>query len=354
MMVRHVDTRTPASRAWQIAAACALVLLPAVVLAAPKTDVLVFKNGDRLTGEIKGLDRGKLSFKTDATGTISIEWDDIARLVSNQNLRLETVTGGIHVGQLAEAGSPNTLRVVETGQHDLPIDRVVRMAPIVEDSVLGRFDGEVYGGYTLVSGDDSEQLNLGGDVTYRTDKVVVDFSGDATSTNSDAAEKIVRAKATLQANRLLPDRWYAGGIGRLERNDDLGTDLRASIGAGVGRYLIQTNRQVWQVTAGLLLTREASATDDAVNSFVEGYAAVGWDWFRFDDPELDLSSGLALFPDFSGDRRVRGTYNLTLMWELLNDFYWRINLSSTYDTQPPDAEAKRFDYSFDTSLSWKF
>ena len=41
--------------------------------AAPKTDIIIFKNGDKLTGEIKSLKRGKLSFNTDATGTISIE-----------------------------------------------------------------------------------------------------------------------------------------------------------------------------------------------------------------------------------------------------------------------------------------
>ena len=46
-------------------------------IAANKTDVVTFVNGDRLTGEVKSLERGRLRFKTDATDTISIEWDNV-------------------------------------------------------------------------------------------------------------------------------------------------------------------------------------------------------------------------------------------------------------------------------------
>ena len=47
---------------------------------ADKSDIILFKNGDRLTGEVKVLDRGKISFDTDATGVIKVEWDDIEQL----------------------------------------------------------------------------------------------------------------------------------------------------------------------------------------------------------------------------------------------------------------------------------
>ena len=53
---------------------------PAV--AAPKTDVVVLENGDRVTGEIKGLEHNRLRLSTDHMGTIYIEWDKIARLSS--------------------------------------------------------------------------------------------------------------------------------------------------------------------------------------------------------------------------------------------------------------------------------
>ena len=51
-----------------------LVLASGAATGAPKTDIVVFHNGDRLAGEVKGLDRRELSFKTAAVRTLSIKW----------------------------------------------------------------------------------------------------------------------------------------------------------------------------------------------------------------------------------------------------------------------------------------
>jgi len=52
------------------------------VLAAPKTDVVILNNGDRIAGELKGFSRGILLFKTDDAGTLQIEWHAIQELKS--------------------------------------------------------------------------------------------------------------------------------------------------------------------------------------------------------------------------------------------------------------------------------
>ena len=65
----------------------------APVLAAPKTDIIVFRNGDRLTGEIKGLEKGRLELSTDTAGTVDIEWDKIASVETTQYLDVETTDG---------------------------------------------------------------------------------------------------------------------------------------------------------------------------------------------------------------------------------------------------------------------
>ena len=48
-----------------------IALVAAPGFARPKTDVVVLDNGDRITCEIKKLQRGKLTISTDASGTIS-------------------------------------------------------------------------------------------------------------------------------------------------------------------------------------------------------------------------------------------------------------------------------------------
>ena len=54
---------------------------------AQKTDTVVMLNGDRVTVEIKKLERGRLEASTDGMGTLLIEWDDIEQLSSPRPIR---------------------------------------------------------------------------------------------------------------------------------------------------------------------------------------------------------------------------------------------------------------------------
>ena len=69
------------------------IVLSAILLAAwpltarEKTDVLVMKNGDRLTCEIKSLSADVLYISLDyALGTVSINWFEVDHLESNNYL----------------------------------------------------------------------------------------------------------------------------------------------------------------------------------------------------------------------------------------------------------------------------
>ena len=93
------DDRSIPRLAVGIAAGMVLVLAPP--LAAEKTDVVVFESGDRLTGELKKLERGKLGFKTAATDTIQIEWEHVASVRASESFDLETRTGERYFRSLA-------------------------------------------------------------------------------------------------------------------------------------------------------------------------------------------------------------------------------------------------------------
>ena len=58
-----------------------IVALSGNASAQGKTDVVTLANGDRITGEIERLERGRLEFKTDDAGTLYLEWDKLASLV---------------------------------------------------------------------------------------------------------------------------------------------------------------------------------------------------------------------------------------------------------------------------------
>jgi hypothetical protein len=44
-----------------------------------KTDIVLLRNGGRITGEERDLERGNVTVKTDDTGTLTIEWEKVLR-----------------------------------------------------------------------------------------------------------------------------------------------------------------------------------------------------------------------------------------------------------------------------------
>src|SRR5215471_3919796 len=84
------------------------IILSAVLLAAAplgarqKTDVIVMSNGDRITGEIKGLDAGVLKVDLDyVDGTISVQWLKVAHVESKQLFIVHSQDGSLYTGTLS-------------------------------------------------------------------------------------------------------------------------------------------------------------------------------------------------------------------------------------------------------------
>lgn len=334
---------------------CLILLLPAVsALSATKTDVVILENGDRLTGEVKSLERGKLRFKTDATDTISIEWDKVAYLSSDQNMQVETAEGKRYLGRLQRGEIEYQTEVISrSGLVSLNSRSVVRITPIEEKGV-DRIDGNITAGYNFTKASEIKQLHFGLGIDYRTETRIISLEVDATTSDSADSEASQRQSLDLSYRRLWPNRWMAGGVLSLNRNDELGLDLRTSIGAGGGRMLKQSNSMNLSIEGGLLLSRENVSGGLPDEDTWEAFATLRLDWFRYDSPELVLSTQLQLIPNLTASGRIRGEYDISLKWELIEDFFWGLSFYDSYDSRPVIPGAEKNDYGVNTSLGWDF
>src|SRR5271163_1618980 len=111
-----------------------LLGLASSLFARDKTDVLVMKNGDRMTCQIKGLDAGVLYVSFDyIDGTTSVQWSKVAHLESNQLFIVQTEDGEVRTGRLntpeTPAGQPVRIQVIESPQEEVVLDRsqIVKM-----------------------------------------------------------------------------------------------------------------------------------------------------------------------------------------------------------------------------------
>ena len=71
-----------------------IFLLVLTALAKNVDDVVVLRNGDRLTGEIKGLQRGELRIKSDYMAeAVRLDWAKVERLQSRSTFMIWLVDG---------------------------------------------------------------------------------------------------------------------------------------------------------------------------------------------------------------------------------------------------------------------
>jgi len=327
------------------------VLAPASAHAA-KTDIVVLKNGDRITGEVKALDRGRLRYSTDAMGTIYIEWDDIDTVSSKLFFRVQLADGQRFYGSLSDAGGAGTLGVSgDRGTGSMPLTDFVRIIP-VKDDWKGRVDLEVGAGYSFAKASDVTTASVYLDSEYVGEKRVTTGSVRADFTD-DGDETTTASILTGQYYRLWPNRHYNFLLGQAEQNDELDVDLRIFFGGGVGKVFTQSNRRRWLGSIGLGVAQEESS-DGESNTDLEGILQTRYDSFLYDTPKLDLTLNLLVFPSITESGRVRSNYDVTLSKEIVEDFFFNLSLGGSYDTDPTSPDAAKSDYSITTGLSYEF
>lgn len=326
--------------------------IPGISNAAP--DVLIIDNGDRLTGELKSLERGKLRFDTDATGVIPVEWDNVATVQSNQNVQVETADGSRYLGRLLPGADSGQLIVsTATGQVSLDLVDVVLMATI-ETETLDRLDGRVSVGYNFSRASKVQQFQLGLDMDFRTETKIIGMDADASLSDSEDNEASTRTSLDLQYTRLHSNRWLSGGILRFNSNDELGLNSRTSLGVGGGRILRQTNSTTLQLIGGLQGSRESLAGGLEREDTAEAFLTLTWDWFRYDSPQLDLSTRFQVIPNLTNTGRVRSEVDITFSWEMITDLYWQLSYYRSSDSENVVPDAPRIDYGVSTSLGYSF
>lgn len=333
---------------------CALYATAAV--AGDKTDVILLKNGDRLTGDIKGVSQGKLTLKTNDAGTISIEWDKVVALKTLQRLQVEVASGVLHFGIAPEFGSEGQLRLNEGlpgTQIDLPLADIIALDPLADGTLLGRLDGYVTAGYSFTKSNDLQEFNLSGGVNAKLERRRWSIDGYTTFTAQTGRDSTQRAQLAGVYRWSLDNRWFWQAMGSADRNEELGLDGRGALGAGLGRYLVQTGHHEWAVYGGLSGTTERP-TNAAEKESLEALVGTQYSFFQFDTPERTVSGKFEVMPSLTEAGRVRANAILDSRWEIVKDFIFAVSINAAYDSAPGTAALSHTDYGLVTSLGYTF
>jgi hypothetical protein len=334
-----------------------LALLAVNSAEAEKTDVIILDNGDRITGEIKKLERGQLKYSTDAMSTVYAEWDHVISIRSIHNFRVRLEDGTLYYGTLGEPSDSLTVLVV-TPADSIPIQRddVVGITP-VHASFWDRMDGSLSLGLNYTQATGIGQLTFDYRNSYQTERNYLDFQWKLNFTGQDKEEASRYQDLSLTYERELKKRkWYGAASVGLEQNDELGIALRLPANMGWGLRVLQTNHDLLTALAGLSINAEWATGSDSATINLEGLLTTGFQFFRYDSPKSDITTNLTLYPSLSNWGRIRLNFSVSLRHELISDFFVDLSFWDNYDSDPPsaDPDAATNDWALTSSIGWSY
>lgn len=327
----------------------ALTLMSTTANAA-RTDIALLVNGNAITGEIESYEFGSLEYATDSMGTVDIDWEDIVGLTSNQNLQVEVSNGTRFLGNLEAAEERFHINVItEHGPVELAMDRIVRIVPIdTSERFYKRLEGGISIGLNSQSGSGVTIFDTTADVRYRTEDFLVGLSLSSSITDQPSEETQSNHSARLNYQRFRPNRYFTDWFSSWEQNDQLGIDARMSLGAGFGRYIVQTNRNHFSLMAGAQATRTEFTGQDPGGTLGEGRFQIRY-LHRNLKPETNITFETNFFPVLEDFSNYRVESSLILDRELINDLDFRIDLFHKYQSVPP-TDGEQTDKGVVTSL----
>ena len=340
---------------------CSALLLAAPLLARDKTDVIVMNNGDRLTGEIKGLDSGVLYVNMDyILGTSSVQWSKVHHVESKQLFIVKTQDGSVYTGTLTTAGTPGErpirIEVAETTEKKVVLERrqVIEMYE-TSDKFWQRFNGEINSGIIYSKGNQSTQYSLGAQVAYPRERWAAAAAYNSTLSSSTGTTAATRNQIDVSSLRLLRwNNWFYTGLGNFLQSSEQDINLQATIGGGIGRYLKNTNHTTISLIGGFAwedTSYQHSVIPQGTQSVATGLIAGEAKFFRFNKTNLDVTG--ALLPAISQPGRVHFNMNATYYVKLFSDLTWNVSFYGNWDNRPP-SNFSGSDYGTSSGLGWTF
>jgi putative salt-induced outer membrane protein len=358
-------------------AMAALVLLPAGAVA----DVVVLKNGDRLTGAVTQLAGGKLVVHTDYAGDVTIDFGKVSSvkvdkpvvvsLESKKGKKVETQK--LEVTTIDSADKEYTVTTA-TGTETIPAAGLTTVRTVAGQQA---FEASLHPGwlhdwnavanisFALARGN-SDTTTLGVGVTAVrptvTDKTSLYYNNIYTHDGIANETTANHTNAGARYDHNLNPKLFLFGTGDFATDALQELDLRTVAGGGFGWHAIASKNQQFDILGGLVWTHEsysavppAAAGDPTTPPETNSFAAFdfGQQYTRELGANNSFTEQAYIFPDLNDTSQYRATVNAGISTKIKSFLSWQTTVSDVYVTNPPSG-TKDNDFILTTGLGFTF
>jgi len=323
---------------------------------AQRTDIMILNNGDRITGDIKRMEMGVLTIKTNDMSTLHVDWLKVRSLRTEKTYEIRMSSGMLYYTSFDTLSKPGEIALVtqfEPEYESFPVDKskIVQFTR-VKDLKWRRFNGNYSLGVGLVKADHLSKFNFSAVTRYKAKKNSFELELKSNRSKTEGNDPNVNQNVKINYFREFNKKWITGSSATAEQNTELGLDLRLILALYGGKYLIQTNLQRLVVLGGLQTTREFTS-DLEQKTNLEAIFQTRYDIFKFQRPKINIGTYVTAFPSASQFGRFRSEINLIASIEIFKDFFLKVDFYFKSDNRPA-ANASTSDFSVNTSIAYSF
>jgi putative salt-induced outer membrane protein len=328
-----------------------------------RADQVTLKNGDRVTGKIVKKDGASLTFKSDVFGDVTIPWDQVTEVASNEQLFVVLPDGKSVEGKVTTANQKLVVTTA-TSSESLPLSETsaIRDANtqkeyerLLHPGWLQLWAGYVDFGASLARGNaDTTTLTttMKAARATRTDKTSIYFNQIYSSAVVEGVSGTT-AQATRGGwayDRNVRSRIFMNLFNDYENDRFADLDIRVVIGGGLGYHALKTERTRLDLLGGGDYSYEKYSTPETRNSG-ELYWGNGWN-YRL-SKVVALSQDFRMFNNMTETGQYRINFDLGIVTTLKSWLGWQLAYSDRYQSNPVGG-LKKNDMLFTTGLRLTF
>lgn len=314
-------------------------------------DTIFFRNGDKIIGELKSLDKGVITIETDYSDSdFKIEWKGVDKLTTGTHYLITTSDGVRYSGKITE-GDSTGFTINDNGQQiRVPADDIVHLLS-VDKGFWSKLYANIDVGLNLTKANNLSQFTINSGIGYNGEKWAWNARFNALSSSQDSVPSTQRLDGGLTVNRYLQhDIFLTASTDYLSNTEQL-LNLRSNFRAGAGYYFVHSNTWYWNFSVGVGIIEENYSNGENNKESAEAFLATELNLFDFGD--LSFFTKIVAYPSLTEAGRFRSDINMDFKYDLPLDFYIKTGLTVNYDNQPT-VGASELDYVLNTGFGWEW
>jgi putative salt-induced outer membrane protein YdiY len=238
-------------------------------------DVVVMKNGDKITGTVTSMENGTITIATEMFGDVKADMANVDTFSIESVQPVHLTDGSILQGRLSKEDSTVTV-TGDTVSSRINAEDITAINPAPPEPI--RWKGSVYGSVSVENGNtESETYGGGAHLSRRGEDDRITLSGDyARGKDFDVVTEHwwdTRAKYDY----FITQKTYVFGEGRYEKDAMANLDRRTILGGGLGHQFIETPEMNFNVEAGLASMHESYENPNTSDSRLSAQAGYHFD-----------------------------------------------------------------------------